>query len=177
MKPAMGDPTQQDPGSSSVEPATSQQPGDPPAGPASIDHVPGMAMAPASASLPGTGTLPDDAGADLDDDDPVIADEALDPAVHEAMVENLIARVLSVRQQWSMLERERHDLRRALRRVERERDELRAEHERALRRAEAAELELADVQSRIAALADSLQQRRRGPGTSAKLPGPDHDVG
>lgn len=178
MAPAMGDPTQQDPRSSACEPATDEHPRERLPGPASDAPVPGTARTTDSASTLGAG-LPhgDDDGDTGDDDDLDVPDGTIDQAVQEAMIENLIARVVSVRQQWAMLERERDELRRTLRRVEHERDELRVEHERALRRAEAAELWLAEVQARIAALEDSLQQRPRGRAGSAKLPGTVHDVG
>jgi chromosome segregation ATPase len=118
-----------------------------------------------------------DTAASGDDEDLDGDDDTLDQATHEEMIENLLARVVVMRRRWAMVERERHDLRRALQRVERERDEYRAEHERALHRAEVAELRLADIQGRITALEDSLQQRRRDRGGSAKLAGARQDVG
>lgn len=178
MEQAMGDPTQQDPRSSWSKPATDEQPGDPPPDPAGDAPVPGIARTTDSASTLGVGLPHSGDDGDTDDDDDLdVSGGTIDQAVQEAMIENLIARVVSVRQQWAMLERERYELRRTLRRVEHERDELRVEHARALRRAEAAELRLAEVQARIAALEDSLQQRPRGRVGSAKLPGASHDVG
>jgi hypothetical protein len=178
MKPDMGDPTQQDPSASSGQPGTREQPGDSLPGPAGAGHAPDSASAAERAPTPGPGTPPDQDDADLDDDDDLdIAAAVLDPARHEALIEDLVARVGSMRRRWATLERERHELGRALRRVERERDLCRAAHERVLRRAEDAELRLAEVEARITALADALQQRPRARGGSAKLPGPDDDAG
>ena len=176
MNPDMGDPTQQDPRASSGEPATPEQPGSPPPGPASPEPEPGVAHAAESTSPPDASPPHADDDADLDDDLGA-DDEPLDPAKQEEMIENLLARVGLMRRRWALLERERRDLGRALRRVERERDQYRAEHERALRRAEDAELRLAEVQARITALQESLQQRPRPRSGSAKQPGPGHDVG
>jgi hypothetical protein len=174
----MGDPTQQDPRSLPGEPATNEPPGDLRRVPTGADLEPRAMTGPSHEAMRHTSVVQDDNAAAGDDDNDLDSDDdTLDQATHEEMIENLLARVVVMRRRWAMAERERYELRRALQRVERERDEYRAEHERALRRAEAAELRLADVQARIAALEDSLQQRRRDRGGSAKLAGPRHDVG
>lgn len=174
----MGDPTQQDSPSLPGEPATNEPPGDLPRVPVGAGVIPGVTSGRHHEDMRGSGIAQDDDAAASDDDDDLDSDDkTLDQATHEEMIENLLARVVVMRRRWAMVERERHELRRALQRVERERDEYRAEHERALHRAESAELRLADVQGRITALEDSLRQRRRDRGGSAKLPGPRNDVG
>lgn len=155
-----------------------EPPGDPPRVPVGADVMPGVMSGPHHKDTRDLVVTDDDDDAASDDDDDLDSDDdTVDQATHEEMIENLLARVGVMRRRWAMVERERHELRRALQRVERERDEYRAEHERTLHRAESAELRLAEVQGRIAALEDSLRQRRHDRGGSAKLPGPRHDVG
>lgn len=174
----MGDPTQPHTLPPPGEPATNEPTGDPPRLPAA-DLMPPVTNPPDHADTRGisVGDVDDDAAAEPDPDALDRADATIDEATHEELIENLLARVASIRQRWAAIERERHALRRAILRVERERDEHRAAHTRALRRAEAAELRLAEVQARITALEDSLQQRRRDRIGSAKLPGAHNDVG
>jgi hypothetical protein len=174
----MGNPTEQDSPSLPGEPATNEPLGDLRGVPASGVVMPGVMSGPHHEDTRDTGIAQDDDDAASGDDDDLDSDDdTLDQATHEEMIENLLARVVVMRRRWTMVERERHELRRALQRVERERDEYRAEHERALHRAESAELRLADVQGRITALEDSLRQRRRDRGGSAKQAGPRDDVG
>ncbi len=153
-----------------------EPPGDPPRAPVGADVMPGVMSGPHHGDTRDLVVTHDDDPASDDDGDLDSDDDILDQATHEEMIENLLARVGVMRKRRIMVERERHELRRALQRVERERDEYRAEHERTLHRAESAERRLAEVQGRIAALEDSLRQRHDR-GGSAKLAGPRHDVG